>query len=312
MYIRTSSRPGEKRSRTIALITGGVVIVVVVFQLFIPHFIPALFTTIVRPFWRMEFSVMSGSLKSPGALLAENEALKIQLQAVMASDASSDMVRTENGELLSLLGRSTSIITSSSSTSTAPAVTLSGTVNSSRLLGAVLSRPPFASYDELIVDVGSDHGLTVGSKVYGPGNILIGTVSDVLSETSKVTLFSSPSQTYPVLIGAGHIPASAIGRGGGQYEAQIPQATQIAQGDIVSDASLGDGAFGTVTSVLNNPADPFETVLFSPGINVYQLRWVLIDTGISTSNYIQTNSVAKPATSSTSSKSVPVNSKSKR
>ncbi len=308
MYIRTSKRPGEKRSRMITLISGGIAIIVIIFQLLIPHFIPALFTTVVRPFWRMEFSVMSGSLKSTGELLAENEALKIQLQKLTAGNSSVDLIRNENDELLSLLGRPSansnlsqdlSILSSSTmATSTDVVLNLSNIINKSRLLGAVLVRPPFASYDEFIVDVGADHGVTVGSKVYAPGNILIGTISDVLGETSKVNLFSTPGQTYPVLIGATHVPASATGRGGGQYEAQIPQATQIAQGDIVSDASIGDGAFGTVTTVLDNPADPFETVLFSPGVNVYQLRWVLIDTGISTSNYIQINSPAKPATSS--------------
>ncbi len=278
--------------------------VVIVFQFFIPHFLPAIFTTIARPFWRVEFSLESGSLKSPAALLAENEALKVRIQELTTADASVDLVRTQNSELLAVLGRSDlslasfnqsdNIFSSSSSASSTQVSNLSklfSSINPSdaRVLAAVLVRPPFAHYDELIVDVGLDHGIMPGMKVYALGNILIGTTTDVLGQTSKITLFSSVGQAYPVLIGTNHVPATAIGRGGGQYEAQVPQATKIAQGDVVLDASLADGPFGVVTAVLSNPADPFETVLFSPGVNVYQLRWVLISPGSSSqiSNVVQ-------------------------
>ncbi len=297
----------------ITIISGFIVVFVVILQLFIPHLIPSIFTTIVRPFWRMEFSIASGSLDSPSVLLAENEALKIKLQTMIADNASVGGIQAENEELLSLLGRSSnaidltstsSVLTSfSTSTTSFDIASLAGITNNSRILAAVLVRPPFAPYDEFVVDVGSNRGIVAGAKVFAPGGILIGTTTDVLGETSKVSLFSSPGETYPVLIGSQHVPTTAIGRGGGQYEAQIPQATQIAIGDIVYDASLGDGVFGTVTQVLNNPANPFETILFAPVINIFQLRWVLIDTGIYNSNYIQTSMVLKPNVSSTASHS---------
>ena len=333
MYIRTSSRPSHKRSRTISLIVGSFVILVIIIQFLVPHFLPAIFTTIARPFWRMEFSIESGSLHSPDYILAENEALRLQLQEVMANNASVDQIRTENSELLALFGRTTnsdilvpnmpmpsmsSTTVSSSTSSVLDSINtnntnsnnnstnpLAGLTNSSRILGAVLVRPSATAYDEFIIDVGADQGITVGSNVYAPGNILIGTVSDVLGETSKVTLFSSPGQTYPVLIGTSHVPTTAIGRGGGQYEAQIPQATQIAQGDIVLDPSLSDATFGTVMSVIDDPTDPFETILFSSNINIYQLRWVLIDTGktaVTTISVPTTPKSTVPATTTHSSK----------
>jgi len=281
------------------MIGSGIVVVVILIQLVVPHFLPALFTTIARPFWRMEFSVASGSLDSPASLLSQNQALKIQLQTVMSEDASADMVRAQNSEILALFGRSASdISTTSTSTLSSDQIStdsfnLTDLVNpNNRVLAAVLVRPPLAAYDEVIIDAGADQGIAVGAKVYAPGNILIGTTTDVLGETSKVTLLSSPGQTYPVIIGSNHITATAIGRGGGQYEAQIPQATQIAVGDSVSDANLSDGTFGKVTSILNNPTDPFETVLFSAPINIYQLRFVLVDS----SNSLNVSAVTKPIT----------------
>ena len=270
MYIQTSKKSGNRNTHIIATIVGSFVVIVVILQFFIPHFLPALFTTIARPFWRMEFSVMSGSLDSPSSLLAQNEALKIRIQELQVANASVDSIQGTNTELLALLGRTNSIH-SSSSTITASSTSLStSTPNvplvslnpiNNKILAAILIRPPLAPYDEFIIDVGSNQGITPGSAVYAPGNILIGTTTDVLGETSKVSLFSSPGNSYPVLIGSNHVPATAVGRGGGQYEAQIPQATQITKGDIVSDATLNDGFFGQVTSVVNNPSSPFETVL---------------------------------------------------
>ncbi|MDD5165631.1 MAG: rod shape-determining protein MreC [Candidatus Pacebacteria bacterium] len=264
----------------------------------------------------MEFSLQSGSLKSPATLLAENEALKVRIQELAVQDASADVIRTQNSDLLAVLGRpdlslisfntNTETTISSSSATSTPVSNISKLFSSihpadGRVLAAVLVRPPVAHYDELIVDVGLDHNIVPGMKVYAPGNILIGTTTDVLGQTSKVTLFSSVGQTYPVLIGSSHIPANAIGRGGGQYEAQVPQATKIAQGDVVLDSSLTDGPFGIVTAVLSNPADPFETVLFSPGINVYQLRWVLISPSGSSQGSSMIQKPLVPVSSNTSS-----------
>jgi cell shape-determining protein MreC len=262
-----------------AYIAAGIVVIIIAVQLLVPHFLPSIFTTIARPFWRMEFSVGSGSLESPQTLLAENESLKTQLAALNVQQQSVQAVANDNSELLALLGR-----TDASAVSTSTAQDASSTPISylkslpGRILAAVLVRPPQAAYDELIIDIGADHGITLGSKVYAPGNILIGSTTDILGQTSKVKLFSSPGETYSVLIGSSRIPATAVGRGGGQYQAEVPQASKINQGDTVSDSSISDAPFGIVSAVLANPADPFETVLFAPSVNIYQLRWVLVAT----------------------------------
>ncbi len=234
------------------------IVVFVIVGLFVwaPHFFPAIFNSIARPFWRMEFSLQSGSLHSPEQLLNENENLKRQLLDAQVRLQTIQMTEIENAEFKAMMGRA----------STTP-----------RILSAVLKRPPFSKYDELIIDAGQDKGFSTTSTIYASGNILIGKVSDVLGETSKVTLFSSPGQKYDVLIGSQHAPATAIGRGGGQYEAQLSRDTKVVEGDIVISLSLNNKAFGIVTGVLSDPAQPFETVLFAPPVNVYQLRWVLVD-----------------------------------
>jgi len=285
MYIRTSKRPGQDLARMSAYIAAGIVVVIIAVQLLVPHFLPSIFTTIARPFWRMEFSVGSGSLDSPQVLLAENESLKTQLAALNVQQQSIQAVANDNSELLALLGRpdassvAASNIQSATSTGTASSTPISYLKSMpGRILAAVLVRPPQAAYDELLIDIGADRGISYGAKVYAPGNILIGSTTDILGQTSKVKLFSSPGEIYSVLIGSGRIPATAVGRGGGQYQAEVPQASKINQGDTVSDSSISDAPFGIVTAVLANPADPFETVLFAPSVNIYQLRWVLVAT----------------------------------
>ena len=261
-YLRPhNSGPAARRVRAIGILVGVVAILLIFVQWLAPQALPGLFTSMARPFWRMEFAVGSGSLDSPEALMSQNEDLKRQLTDAQAQLASASALESENQELKGLLGRASS---------------------TPYVLAAVLSRPPLARYDSLIIDIGDDRGVAVNDNVFAPGNVLIGKVSQVLGETSKVTLYSSPNQRYEVLIGPSHAPATATGRGGGQYQADMPRGASVAEGDVVSSPSLNDRAFGIVTAVLSDPAQAFETVLFAPPVNVYQLRWVLVDVASTT------------------------------
>ena len=257
-YLRANKRPGERRKRTFAVSGGIVVVFLVIIQLYIPHFFPALVTSVFSPFWRAEFSIESGSLESPSMLVARNEELKRELADMQVRLDTIGAIEQENSELKALMGRAST---------------------TSKVLAAVLRRPPVSRYDELVIDSGSNENISTASLVYAPGDVLIGKISDALGETSKVTLFSSPGQKYDVLIGSAHAPAVAVGRGGGQYEAQLSRDVKVAEGDFVVDPSLNDKAFGIVTGIESDPAQPFETVFFAPPVNVYQLRWVLVDTG---------------------------------
>jgi cell shape-determining protein MreC len=254
-YLVHRNRPYQTRLRAIAIACGVLILIIGLIQFLAPHFMPGLWTSIARPFWRTQFSISSGSLQTPDQLLNENENLKRQLADDQVRMQSVNALETENQELHAILGRA----------STTPYI-----------LAAVLKRPPYSPYDELIIDLGRNDGLSTTSLVFAPGNVLIGRVADVMSQTSKVMLLSSPGEQYQVLIGSAHTPATALGRGGGQYQAQISRDVKVSEGDFISDPSLNDKVFGIVTSVLSDPANPFSTVLFAPPVNIYELRWVLI------------------------------------
>lgn len=295
-YLQVHKRPYQKMKQTIIWVIGVVVVLVIILQLFTPHFFPSLFTAMARPFWRTEFSIESGALKSSETLLSENEALNRQLADAQVRLDTIHAVELENNELKTLLGRDPGIIldivsnVSSISTSTSIIAQLISSRSASsknypksaqknqdiRILAAVLKHPPLSPYDELIIDIGHDYNLSTSSQVYASGDILIGHVVDVLNTTAKVKLFSSSNEKYEVLIGPNHTPATAIGRGGGQYEAQVSRETSVKEGDFVLNPSLNDKPFGIVSAVLQDPTQPFETVLFAPPVNIYQLRWVLV------------------------------------
>lgn len=295
-YLQAHKRPYQRLKQTVVWTSVVIVVLVIVMQLFAPHFFPSIFSAIARPFWRMEFSAESGALKSPENLLNENEALTRQLADTQVRLDTIGAIESENNELKTLLGRdpgtifdivsnvssistSTSIITAPASSKSASSKNPSKFVQKNvetRILAAVLQRPPFSPYDELIIDIGHDYNLSTSSMVYVSGGILIGRVVDVLNTTAKVKLFSSPNEKYEVLVGTSHTPATAIGRGGGQYETNVSRDTVVKEGDFVLNSALNDKPFGIVSAVLLDPTLPFETILFAPPVNIYQLRWVLV------------------------------------
>jgi len=253
--MKTLEISNRRRGRNRAVLLASALALAAVLAVFlIPRLLSRTFAAAALPFWRINLTVQSGSLDSGTALMAENEALKRQIDGLMAGQATVAAVENENEELKSLLGRA----------STTPGI-----------LGAVLARPPYLPYDELLIDLGADYGLSTTSLVFAPGKILIGRVVEVLDHSSKVLLFSSPGQRSNVLIGPSHYQATAVGGGGGRYEAQLPRDSAVAAGDFVTDSGL-DRPLGTVVSVGPDPAGHFEDILFASFANLSQLRWVTV------------------------------------
>lgn len=284
--------------KIITIVVIVMILAVVLVQEAVPHFLPALFTSLARPFWRAEFSINSGSLRSSQELLLENESLKRLLTDAEVRLETIQSVITENEQLKSLLGRGVASDTigfkagsgadnpgAGASSSSAIVATSSAPFDSAKffavpkdlILAAVLVRPPFAPYDELVIDGGTDLGFSAGDKVYAAGRVLIGSISEALGQTSKVALYSSPGKAEQVLIGSSNAAATASGRGGGQYYAELPRSAAIFPGDFVIAPSLGDAPFGVVKAVLSDPARAFQTVIFTPPVNVFQERWVLVE-----------------------------------
>lgn len=259
-YLRPHNYARTRRNRLIAAVVVVIAVIVGLIQFFAPQAFPAFANALARPFWRERFAAEIGAFRPPAEILAENERLKIEIAELRMNYSSSSvaLLEIQYRDLLELFGRA----------STSPR---------QYILGSVLFRPPAVPYDGLTIDIGQADGVATTSQVYAAEKVLIGRIAELLPHSAKVILFSSPRETYSVLIGSRHIPATAIGQGGGQYKAEIPHGSVVETGDIVSDATLYDRAFGVVVSVITDPSNPFDTVLFAPPVNLNQLRFVLVD-----------------------------------
>ena len=264
-YLRPHSSQTSRRNRRITSFVVGAAVVIAVIQWLSPQFFPSLFSAVISPFWRVEFSVTNDGMKSRDQLLAENASLLRQISDDKMRYASStlELLEMQNSDLLALVGRASS-------------------TPRGLLAAAVLARPTFMPYDELLIDLGSSDDISTTTLVYAPGRVLIGRVTDILGSTAKVMLFSSPKQSLQVEIGAERVRATASGRGGGQYEAEVPHGSGINVGDVVSDINIHDRAFGIVVSIKTDPANPFDQIFFAPPVNIYQLHFVEVETPIIT------------------------------
>lgn len=229
-------------------IVMGIVIILAIFYIFLPKALPTFFTTIVKPFWNIEQGFLHGETSI--------DELKRVLNESEISSAQNNALIQENEALKSLLGRS-------------PA--------SHSLLATILKRPPSSAYDAFILDVGNDAGVKKGDKVYALGNIPVGEIAEIIGNTSKVLLYSSSGEKFNILIGPSSLEATAVGKGGGYFESSLPRDTKIKVGDYALIPSVDNAFIGTVESITSDPSEPFSKILFRQPLNMYEMRWVLVD-----------------------------------
>ncbi len=254
-YLLKSSRD-KKRSAFPFLVLVIFVVIVTLIAFIFPSFFPAVFTKIASPFWKGEHALTGAAasvLVTKDELVAENANLKNEIETMKSQGLDAGLLQSENDELKAMLGRTT---------------------EKNLVLGVILHKPPVSPYDILVIDVGQKEGITKGDRVLASGNIVIGEVAEVNGEISKVKLYSSPGEKYDIVIGTNNIPATATGRGGGNFETVLPRELKIAVGDTVTIPSISPLIFGTVGTLLGDPARPFETILFKNPVNISTLKWV--------------------------------------
>lgn len=221
-------------------ITAVIAVVLVVFHVFIPSVLPSFFTMLARPFW--------GN--------TSHEEFEKVLREMRTTSTETDALVAENLQLKNELGR---------------------TDTSHPLLAVILKRPPVSAYDTFILDVGSTDGVKVDDLVYALGNIPIGKIAETFGNTSKVRLYSSSDEKFDILIGSTSIATTAIGKGGGFFEASMPRDTKIKVGDRVLIPALNNAFVGTVEGVASEASEPFSKVLFRQPVNMYEMRWVFVE-----------------------------------
>ena len=148
------------------------------------------------------------------------------------------------------------------------------------IVAGVIARPPESPYDTLVLAKGSNDGIELGMEAFGvsvqadAGVVPLGVVSMVLSNFSRVTLFSAPRMTVNGWVGHDGLPLSITGAGAGAMNASVPRSAGIEVGDIVFAPGPGMLPVGNVIRVDNEPHSSSVALRIMPLLNPFSIAWV--------------------------------------
>lgn len=191
------------------------------------------------------------------ALVYENAMLRAENDRMQAQVLDRNLLQERVAKLEAVLGRGSS---------------------DNRVVADVVAGFGKLPYDMLVVDAGQDQGIQSGDLVVYAGTGVIGSVAEATTNSAKIKLFSSPGEEYYVLIGTHAIPATARGKGDGNFEAKVPQGGAVVVGDTVV-VSRGNLILGKVQSIEQKPGVPFNTVFFRSSFNPTEIRTIEVILG---------------------------------
>lgn len=256
--VKGSSRRISKRANMLPLLAVGGALVLLMVTL--PWLFSRLSALMMTPVVRFESWLSESSATVPSyfrdrnELLGDIEDLQRELESDRASKGSVQLLQSENADLRALLG----------------------TTDEERIAAGVIGRPTALPYDVLVIDQGSKQGVTENAPVYSGSNTVIGFVAAVYSDTSVVTLVTTPGFTSTVYIYGPDIYTTAEGLGGGMLRVRVPQGILLSEGDLVILPSLGSGIYGTVSVVESIATEPEQYGYVSTETPISSLRFVSV------------------------------------
>jgi cell shape-determining protein MreC len=192
---------------------------------------------------------------SKRALISKNNALEDRINSYDAQLTTLAELQEENTTLKVELGRT-------------PAPT--------GVLANVLTLPNRSFYDTFIVDAGSAEGIKQNMVVYAFGSVALGTISAVDTHTATVELYSAPGRQTSGTATGSDVAVTLSGRGGGEYEVNLPRDVPFNVGSIVAAQSTTDATLATIEKVITQPQDPFQRLLAKAPVNLQALKWVIV------------------------------------
>ncbi|MCC6520964.1 rod shape-determining protein MreC [Candidatus Nomurabacteria bacterium] len=218
--------------------------------------------TITRPLWSVRNTVANKTFlfkehfRFKSSLIKENELLKSELAEKESFLADYASVLAENIKIKSLLGR---------------------TNTESTILGTILVKPNRSVYDTLILDIGSDDGVRVDTKVYVDGIIYVGDITSVTDKTARVTLLSTADKVTQVSIDGNDTTLDLVGNGGGSFEMNVPKGFELIEGVQVSSLGLRKHPIAIAEKVISDPREPIQKILLRSLVNIQEVRFVQVE-----------------------------------
>ncbi|PCI19546.1 hypothetical protein COB64_03725 [Candidatus Wolfebacteria bacterium] len=263
MTILSNRKSAQRKKRTIAIAIGVLVILVILsrFSFFSP--LSSVFHAITLPLWKAKISItdtvrgVTSSFASKRSLVEENELLRERLNEFEISFQYNDVIVEENKKLKELFNRSNE--------------------NEEDLtVASILTKPNQSPYGTLIIDIGSDSGVEVGDYIIARGNVVLGEIKDVFSNSSRVTLFSKSGNEIEGILSEFDIFVTLTGKGSGNFEFTIPRDIEIIDGLEVIIPSINSYLIADVRNIVRDPRDPLQKIVLASPVNIQELRFVQV------------------------------------
>lgn len=161
------------------------------------------------------------------------------------------------------------------------------------------------SQDSILVHRGARDGISSGMAVITGQKALVGRVSEVYGNFSRVTLISNKESSFNAEIQASCFAPGCVGtvgnfseikegrdvsgvvKGKGNFKVfidLIPQEKEIKEGDVIITSPLG-GVFpkglvvGQISKILKSDIDPFQQAQINPAFNIQEIESLFIILG---------------------------------
>lgn len=140
----------------------------------------------------------------------------------------------------------------------------------------VISKPSQSLYDRIIIDRGTNDGITVGDSIIAGENALIARIDTVTATTAEGLLLSGSFFKGDAVITRLGVTVPVEGKGSGNFELHIPRDLDVRDGDIMTLPGVPEFIFGIIKSVQFDDRDPYQTVLARTPVNVQELKFVRV------------------------------------
>jgi rod shape-determining protein MreC len=231
--------------------------------------IPASFTNITHalatPFWTIrdtfgeKTSASKVSLQGKESLLEEVLSLREEVARLRREVVLTQTLRSDNERLRKLLDRTT--------------------VSESLVSASVIHGERFSPYDTFIIDLGAQNGVREGMLVLSPEGIAIGSVTSAQNKTATVTQFSAPNMAVDAVHNATtSFHTTLRGYGSGTMSVSIPRDIEFTIDDMFVLPAFPTYPIGNVVSIEVAPEDAYKILYVRSPVNMYELRYVLLDT----------------------------------
>jgi rod shape-determining protein MreC len=149
------------------------------------------------------------------------------------------------------------------------------------LPASVVLRDPAPASNGLVVDRGAADGVATGQPVLGPGATLVGIVSAVDPDRSRIRLLSDGASAVTAVVQEPRVPGALAGTRDGLRLEFVPVDAPVGAGDLVLTSALGGRLpggllIGRVVSVEAPGQALFATVVVEPLADYARLEQVLI------------------------------------